>query len=143
MVSHRFSWGPFVYLREKVGTYSILESAAAAMDTSATKNRIEIRLKSLPDRMLSCMGIEFGFMGLEGKTDRKKDLAGRFDVHLSPGHEDLFLSSSMNVGFHLVRYIRVNEPGDADVPLGSFVMSQVLGNIIAHFLVNGGFMHGN
>jgi len=131
-VSHRFSWGPLIYLREKVGSYTILEG------TSGSGHRIDIRLKSLPDRVISCMGIEFGFLGVEGKTDRRKDLMGRFDVHMSRGCEDLFLSSSKNVGFHLVRYIRVNEPGKADVPLGTFVMSQVLGSLIAHLFMEGG-----
>jgi hypothetical protein len=129
-VSYRYECGPFVYKREKIGSYKLLEE----------KNEIDLTLNNRPDKLLSCMGLGVGFIGVYDNGSntapaRPFRMRLRLDLDLDPGKDNLFLSSQNDkTSFHLVRSVRVDEP-KIDIPLARFVFTQILGNLVAQGLL--------
>jgi hypothetical protein len=127
-VSYRYECGPFVYKREKIGSYKLLEE----------KNAIDLTLENRPDKLLSCMGLGLGFIDIHDNGSNAspgRPFRMKLQLDLDPGKDNLFLSSENDkTCFHLVRSVRVDEP-KIDIPLLRFVFTQILGNLVAQGLI--------
>jgi hypothetical protein len=129
-ICHRYSKGPFVFHKEKVGQYFI--------DDKGTFVKVNLNLNSYKDNLLSIYGV-----GTENFPVQEKPLNIRLCLKLyCVGTDDLYLSNPYtNHCFHLVKSVRINEP-KIDVPLSTFIFTQILGLFftqILHIL----FMHNN
>jgi hypothetical protein len=122
-VSYRYTKGPIVYNRQKIGRY---------MNTplETTDSKVHLHLTSRTDHLISLCGL-----GLHCKTKQDK-IDEAYEVSMTClGTDDIFLTDSNNSesAFHLVRSVRVVEP-NIEVGLSSFLITQLLGIIINELL---------
>lgn len=125
-MKYRFTKGPIVFHRSKIGTYRITE------DDYEEKHRVRVHFHKTEEVFLSVYGI--GLQNFDIKT-MKKDTATQMDFSLSfAGKDDIYLQQQSNHDcFHIVRSVRINEPS-VDIPISTFLITQVLGTIIGHAL---------
>jgi len=127
-LKYRFMRGPFVYHKSKIGNFEII-------DNTGDLQRVDVNFHHKEEKFLSVYGI--GFQNMNIKT-LKKNINHTFKLSATfVGMDDIYLHSHSSTDddecFHIVRSVRVNEPA-VDIPLSTFVITQIIGTILGHLI---------
>lgn len=125
-ICYRFTKGPFVFHKSKVGSYSV----ESLLDN---QSNVDITFKHAEEQFLSGYGI--GLQEMNIRTLRKKIDSSYFMSMTIVGTNDMYLRSRTNdnVCFHLVRSVRINEPA-LDIPIATFIISQIIATLLGHVI---------
>lgn len=136
-MKYRFTKGPFVFHKTKIGTYRIMSKMGGYEEE---RHCVDVQFHRTEEYFLSVYGI--GLQNLNIKT-RKKENITRFRFIMSfAGNDDIYLQQQHNHDcFHIVRSVRINEPS-IDIPISTFIITQIIGNILGH-IINEVLFHTN
>lgn len=130
-MKYRFMKGPIVFHKSKMGDFRITNMKRK--EEEEEKHMVEVYFHKTEEVFLSVYGI--GLQNFNIKT-KKKHTKTRFEFTTTfAGVDDIYLQSTSqdNACFHLVRSVRINEPS-VDIPISTFLITQVLGTILGHVI---------
>lgn len=135
-MKYRFTKGPFIFHKTKIGTYKIMEKTTIGDE----KHSVNVRFHKTEEFFLSAYGI--GLQNLKIKTQRKENITQFKFIMSFEGNDDIYLRQKCNHDcFHIVRSVRINEPS-VDIPISTFIITQIIGSILGH-LINQILFHTN
>lgn len=136
-LSYRFTRGPIVYHKCKVGTYKIFHDDVELED----KRKVDVMFHHTEEVFLSVYGI--GLQNFNIKTKKKMENRHFCFSMTMTSTDDIYLQSIMRNDdcFHIVRSVRINEPS-VDIPISTFLMTQIVGTILGH-VINQVLFHVN
>lgn len=126
-LKYRFTKGPFVFHKSKTGIYKMFKH-----EEENKSKRVEVLFRHSEEKFLSAYGI--GLQDFNIQT-AKKTTAIRYVFSVSiVGNDDIYLKTEHNNDcFHIVRSTRINEPS-VDIPISTFLITQVLATILGHVI---------
>lgn len=136
-LKYRFTRGPIVFHKSKIGTYRI----SKYQEDEDDKHRVDVFFHNTEEVFLSVYGI--GLQNFNIKT-KKKQISSMFQFLMTfVEMDDIYLQSISHTDdcFHIVRSLRLNEPS-IDIPISTFLITQIIGSILGH-LINELLFHTN
>lgn len=138
-MKYRFTRGPFIFHKSKIGVYRILGEEEYNYEDD--KHKVDVLFHHTEEIFLSAYGI--GLQNFNIKT-KKKSVDSKFAFSMTlAGNDDIYLQSIMRNDdcFHIVRSVRINEPS-IDIPISTFIITQIIGTILGH-VINEVLFHSN
>ena len=150
-VAQRKYSGPWLYEKRFRGTYNLsLNGDDDDINTSRDASVVSLRFHDVEKKLVSVFGI--GLDDVPILVYQEKDDDHNIDMHLNiAGRDDLFLTAPLSViqdmteytmplngsddiiCYHLVRSVRNDEPSP-NVPISTFIATQILGTWICYIL---------
>lgn len=131
-LEYRFLRGPFVFHKSCIGSYCVSCIDDDNCDIENTQVNVKVSFHHTEEKFLSAYGI--GLQNLNILT-AKRASNHLYDLSTTVvGMDDIYLYSKTSIDmFHLVRSVRLTEPS-IDIPITSFVISQVIATILGHLI---------
>lgn len=126
-LKYRFTKGPFVFHKSKLGHYSI-------RGHEGDRHRVDVSFYRTEEVFLSAYGIGLQNMRIKTRDDSNVNRRYEFSMMFA-GSDDIYLQSTTNTDecFHIVKSARINEPS-VDIPITTFIITQVIGTILGHVI---------
>lgn len=136
-LKYRFTRGPVVYHKSKIGTYQLFHSDV----DDEEKRKVDVLFHHTEEVFLSVYGI--GLQNFNIKTKKTTDKSQYSFSMTMPSTEDIYLQSIARNDdcFHIVRSVRINEPS-VDIPISTFLITQIVGTLLGH-AINQFLFHSN
>lgn len=128
MMKYRFTRGPIVFHKSKIGTYRIF-----TQHDHVDKQLVDVSFHSSEEVFLSVYGI--GLQNFNIKTNKKQTHTLYRFIMTFVEMDDIYLQSIAHSEdcFHIVRSLRINEPS-VDIPLSTFLTTQIIGTVLGHMI---------